>query len=79
LPDWTIIPCRISESFTLLFTWANMVDPPETPPPLRQAFSEMPISLSSVNRPCAISSKATRTVAILARLAGTIRSSAAFS
>ena len=79
LPDCTIRPCRMSPSFTRLWTMANMVEPPETPPPLRQAFSEIEISVSSVILPAAISWKATSAVASFARLAGTISSSAAFS
>ena len=79
LPACTIRPCRMSESLIRLRTAANIVVPRAGAPPLRQAFSEMPISLSSVRRPAAISWKATSAVAIFAMLAGATGSSGAFS
>ena len=39
LPDWMIMPCRRSSTGTLLWSAANIVEPCEGAPPLRQAFS----------------------------------------
>ena len=57
---------------------ANMVEPPEGAPPVRQAFSETTKASSKSSRPWRISSAMTSAVMILAIEAGTISSSAFF-
>jgi hypothetical protein len=79
LPDCTMMPRNRSDSFTRLLSWANIDEPLDGPPPLRQAFSEIRNSLSRLSRPCRISLKITSTVMVLAMLAGTMSSSAFFS
>ena len=79
LPDWMITPCIRSSTLTRLLSGANMVEPPEGAPPLRQAFSVMVISSSSLSLPCAISLNTTSAVISLDMLAGGMSLSAFFS
>ena len=53
LPEWITTP--LSRSLTLILLWiaANMVEPPDGAPPLRQAFSLTTNSSSSLMLPSA--------------------------
>ncbi len=79
LPDCTITPCRRSITFTRLFSGANMVEPPDGAPPRRQAFSLMMNSVLRSRSPSLIWWRTSSTVISLARLAGEVSWSAAFS
>jgi len=72
LPDWMIMPCSRSSTGILLLSAANIVEPCETAPPLRQAFSLTEYSSVSLMRPSFISWKTYSEVISLARLAGKI-------
>ena len=65
-------PWSRSSTFTRLWSAANMVEPRDGAPPLRQAFSLMTNSSSSLSLPCSSWSNTTSTVISLARLAGAI-------
>ena len=78
LADWMMMPRRRSETLMVEPSLANMVEPPELAPPLRQAFSETWNSVSRLSLPVLMASKTTATVISLAMLAGGMRSSAAF-
>src|SRR5450830_1097256 len=70
LPDWTIMPCSRSSTGILLWIAANMVEPCEGAPPLRQAFSLTVYSSVSLMRPSLSSWNTYSAVISLARLAG---------
>ena len=79
LPDWMITPCSRSSTLTRLLSGANIVEPPDGAPPLRQAFSLIVISSSSLSLPSAIAWNTTSAVISLDMLAGGLSSSAFFS
>src|SRR5664279_1126109 len=70
LPDWMIMPCSRSSTGILLWIAANMVEPCEGAPPLRQAFSLTVYSSVGLMRPSLISWNTNSAVISLARLAG---------
>src|SRR5664280_2261549 len=70
LPDWMIMPCSRSSTGILLWIAANMVEPCEGAPPLRQAFSLTVYSSVSLMRPSLSSWNTYSAVISLARLAG---------
>src|ERR1035441_2297084 len=70
LPDWMIMPCSRSSTGILLWIAANMVEPCEGAPPLRQAFSLTVYSSVRLMRPSLISWNTYSAVISLARLAG---------
>ncbi len=70
LPDWMIMPRIRSLTGTRLLSAANIVEPPDGAPPLRQAFSLTGNSSVSLMRPCLISLKTYSAVISLDRLAG---------
>src|SRR6266852_6971619 len=72
-------PCRRSSTETLLWMAANMVDPPEGAPPLRQAFSLIRYSSVSLTSPCLMAWKTTSAVISFIMLDGARNSSAFFS
>ena len=74
-----MMPWMRSSTFTRLWIAAYMVEPREGAPPLRQAFSLMMTSSSSLRRPCLISLNTYSSVISLARLAGATSSSPFFS
>src|SRR5262249_15241316 len=74
-----IIPCNRSSTGTLLLIAANMVDPCDGAPPLRQAFSLTMNSSVSLRRPSLTSLNTYSAVISLARLAGKISLSASRS
>ena len=79
LPDWIITPCIRSLTLTRLLSAANIAEPPEGAPPLRQAFSEMVISSSHFSLPCAMVWRTSSVVISLDMLAGGLSLSALFS
>src|SRR6266850_4109606 len=72
-------PCRRSSTGILLWMAANMVDPPEGAPPLRQAFSLTRYSSVSLTSPCLMAWKTTSAVISFIMLDGALNSSAFFS
>ena len=76
LPDWIITPCNRSRTLTRLFSAANIAEPPDGAPPLRQAFSLMVISSSYLSLPSAIACRTTSVVISLDMLAGGLALSA---
>ena len=74
-----MMPWIRSSRLTRLWIAANMVEPCDGAPPLRQAFSLMVNSSVSFRRPCLISLNTNSSVISLARLAGATRSSPPFS
>src|SRR4029450_11685426 len=72
-------PCRRSSTAILLWMAANMVDPPEGAPPLRQAFSLTRYSSVSLTSPCLMAWKTTSAVISFIMLDGALSSSAFFS
>ena len=79
LPDWIITPCSRLSTLTRLLSAANIAEPPDGAPPLRQAFSLMVISSSILSLPCAIVCSTSSTVISLDMLAGGLSLSAFFS
>src|SRR5262245_1416187 len=79
LPLWMIAPCRRSSTGTLLLMAANIVEPPEGAPPLRQAFSLIRYSSVSLTLPSLIALKTTSAVISFIMLEGARSSSAFFS
>src|SRR6266513_739985 len=72
-------PCRRSSTGILLWMAANMVEPPEGAPPLRQAFSLTRYSSVSLTSPCLMAWKTTSAVISFIMLDGALSSSAFFS
>src|SRR5260221_5266912 len=72
-------PCSRSSTGILLWMAANMVDPPEGAPPLRQAFSLTGYSSVSLISPCWMAWKTTSAVISFIMLDGALSSSAFFS
>jgi hypothetical protein len=79
LPLWMMAPCRRSSTETLLLMAANIVEPPEGAPPLRQAFSLMRYSSVSLMSPCVMAWNTTSAVISFIMLEGARNSSAFFS
>jgi len=78
-PDWIITPCRRSRTLTRLFSAANIAEPPDGAPPLRQAFSLTVISSSNLSLPSRMVCNTSSTVISLDMLAGGLSLSALFS
>ena len=70
LAESTMMPWMRSSTLTSLWIAANMVEPWDGAPPLRQAFSLILKVSSSLSRPCLISLNTYSSVISLARLAG---------
>ena len=79
LPLWMMAPCRRSSTETLLWIAANIVEPPEGAPPLRQAFSLMRYSSVSLISPFFSALNTTSAVISFIMLEGARSSSAFFS
>ena len=79
LPDWIITPCIRSRTLTRLLSAANIAEPPDGAPPLRQAFSEMVISSSHLSLPCSMVCRTNSVVISFDMLAGGLSLSAFFS
>ena len=79
LPLWMIAPCRRSSTETLLLRMANIVEPPDGAPPLRQAFSLIRYSSVSLTLPFLMALKTTSAVISFIMLEGARSSSAFFS
>ena len=79
LPLWMIAPCSRSSTETLLLSAANMVEPPDGAPPLRQAFSLTRYSSVSLISPCLMAWNTTSAVISFSMLDGARSSSAFFS
>ncbi len=72
LADWTMTPWIRSSSRIVELSSANMVEPPDIAPPVRQAFSLTWNLSSSVSRPALMALKTTSMVISLASEAGGI-------
>src|SRR6266481_6909946 len=72
-------PCRRSSTGILLWMAANMVDPPDGAPPLRQAFSLTRYSSVNLTSPCLMAWKTNSAVISFIMLEGARNSSAFFS
>ena len=79
LPLWMMAPCRRSSTETLLLRMANIVEPPDGAPPLRQAFSLMRYSSVSLILPFLMALNTTSAVISFIMLEGARSSSAFFS
>ena len=79
LPDTTTAPWIRFSTDILLWTGANIVDPPAGAPPLRQAFALTTSSSCNFKSPLLISLNTSSMVMSLARLAGGDGTSALFS
>ena len=79
LPLWMMAPRSRSSTGTLLWIAANIVEPPEGAPPLRQAFSLTRYSSVSLTSPFLMALKTTSAVISFIMLEGARSSSAFFS
>ena len=79
LPLWMMAPRSRSSTGILLWIAANIVEPPEGAPPLRQAFSLTRYSSVSLTSPFLMALKTTSAVISFIMLEGARNSSAFFS
>src|SRR5262249_56072320 len=77
--DWMMAPCKRSSTDTLVWIGMNMLEVCEGAPPRRHALVLTINSVVGLSRSCLISLNTTSCVINLDRLAGGMRSSAAFS